>query len=278
MKAADLLAVPEGDITRKGLEMNIDIGLRYLAAWLDGLGCVPIYDLMEDAATAEISRAQLWQWAHHAGRMTDGVTLDVPVVLATIPVVLDRIKQELGAERFAASKFTAAGKLFEQMTEAKQMPEFLTSIAYAVDRLSLCSMLSECLLVTIEVANERLYEQCGKLDLAEYRRERRGSFGSIHALLNHILLGDRIWMSRFAGGGNTTPPLNTILFETLAELSAARSQEDASIEAFFEKVDDGFLTRPCATQIAGARIAWTQHRSPCCISLTTRRTIVARCM
>ena len=131
VKAADLLAVPEGDITRKGLEMNIDIGLRYLAAWLDGLGCVPIYDLMEDAATAEISRAQLWQWAHHAGRMTDGVTIDVPVVLATIPVVLDRIKKELGDERFAASKFTAAGKLFEQMTEAKQLPEFLTSVAYA---------------------------------------------------------------------------------------------------------------------------------------------------
>jgi malate synthase len=131
VKAADLLAVPEGDITRKGLEMNIDIGLRYLAAWLDGLGCVPIYDLMEDAATAEISRAQLWQWAHHAGRMTDGVTIDVPVVLATIPVVLDRIKKELGDERFAASKFTAAGKLFEQMTAAKEMPEFLTSIAYS---------------------------------------------------------------------------------------------------------------------------------------------------
>jgi malate synthase len=131
VKAADLLAVPDGDITRKGLEMNIDIGLRYLAAWLDGLGCVPIYDLMEDAATAEISRAQLWQWAHHAGRMTDGVTIDVPVVQATIPVVLDRIKKELGDERFAASKFAAAGKLFEQMTAAKEMPEFLTSIAYA---------------------------------------------------------------------------------------------------------------------------------------------------
>ncbi len=131
IQALDLLAVPEGEITRKGLEMNIDIGLRYLAAWLDGLGCVPIYDLMEDAATAEISRAQLWQWAHHGGHMTDGVTLDVPVVLATIPVVLDRIKQELGEQRFAASKFTAAAKLFEQMIEAKEMPEFLTSIAYA---------------------------------------------------------------------------------------------------------------------------------------------------
>ncbi len=93
------------------------------------------------------------------------------------------------------------------------------------------------------VANERLYEQCGKLELAEYRRERPGSFGSIHALLNHMLLGDRIWMSRFAGGGNTTPPLNTILFETFAELSAARIEQDAGIESFFEKVDDGFVSR-----------------------------------
>jgi malate synthase len=125
-----LLAVPEGEITRKGLEMNIDIGLRYLAAWLDGLGCVPIYDLMEDAATAEISRAQLWQWAHHGGRLSDGVTLDVPVVLSTIPLVLGRIHQELGEDRFAASKFTAAAKLFEQMIAAKQLPEFLTSVAY----------------------------------------------------------------------------------------------------------------------------------------------------
>src|ERR1700690_384581 len=130
IQASDLLAIPQGEITRKGLEMNIDIGLRYLAAWLDGLGCVPIYDLMEDAATAEISRAQLWQWAHHAGRMTDGVTLDVPIVLATLPVVLDRIRQELGDQRFAASKFTAAAKLFEQMIEAKELPEFLTSVAY----------------------------------------------------------------------------------------------------------------------------------------------------
>jgi malate synthase len=130
IQASDLMVIPDGDITRKGLEMNIDIGLRYLAAWLDGLGCVPIYDLMEDAATAEISRAQLWQWAHHGGCMTDGVTLDVPRVVSTMPVVLDRIEAELGGERFAASKFTAAAKLFEQMIEAKQLPEFLTSAAY----------------------------------------------------------------------------------------------------------------------------------------------------
>ena len=96
------------------------------------------------------------------------------------------------------------------------------------------------------IANERLYEQVGKLDVTEYRRERRGSFGSIHALLNHILVGDRIWMSRFAGGGKTTPPLNTILFETFAEINSARAKEDAGIEAFFEKVDAGFLTRQLA--------------------------------
>src|ERR1700744_3927831 len=130
VKAADLLAVPEGDITRKGLEMNIDIGLRERVPSRDGLDCVPIYNLMEDAATAEISRAQLWQWAHHAGKMTDGTVVDVAVVQKTIPVVLDRIQQELGEQRFAASKFTAAGKLFEEMTAAKDMPDFLTSIAY----------------------------------------------------------------------------------------------------------------------------------------------------
>ena len=96
------------------------------------------------------------------------------------------------------------------------------------------------------LANERLYEQVGKLDVTEYRRERRGSFGSIHALLNHTMVGDRIWMSRFAGGGKTTPPLNTILFETFAEINTARVEEDARIEELFEKVDGNFLTRPLA--------------------------------
>jgi uncharacterized damage-inducible protein DinB len=106
------------------------------------------------------------------------------------------------------------------------------------------------------VANAQLYEQVGKLDPAEYRRERRGSFGSIHALLNHILLGDRIWMSRFSGGGKTTPPLNAILFETFAEINSARAEEDAGIEAFFEKVGDDFLTR---------RLAYTNSRGKGCV-------------
>ena len=101
------------------------------------------------------------------------------------------------------------------------------------------------------VANERLYEQVGKLDVTEYRRERRGSFGSIHGLMNHTMVADRIWMSRFAGGGKTTPPLNTILFETFAGINSARAEEDAAIEAFFEKVGGDFLIR---------RLAYTNSR------------------
>ena len=96
------------------------------------------------------------------------------------------------------------------------------------------------------IANERLYEQCGQLDPVEYQKERRGSFGSIPGLLNHILLGDRIWMSRFAGGGNTTPPLNSILFDTFAELRPARAAQDREIEEFFAKIDDDFLRRQLA--------------------------------
>jgi uncharacterized damage-inducible protein DinB len=91
------------------------------------------------------------------------------------------------------------------------------------------------------VANGRLYEACARLDPMEYRRERAGSFGSIHGLLNHVLVGDRVWMSRFAGGGNATPALNTILFEDFAELRDARARQDAEIESFFAGVDGAFL-------------------------------------
>ena len=83
------------------------------------------------------------------------------------------------------------------------------------------------------IANERLYERCAELSDDEYRKQRAGSFGSIHGLLNHMLLGDRIWTSRFEGSGATTPPLNTVLFEDFSALRAARADQDARIEAFF---------------------------------------------
>lgn len=93
------------------------------------------------------------------------------------------------------------------------------------------------------IANERLYASCAELDEEEYRAQRRGSFGSIHRLLNHILLGDGIWMSRFEGRGKTTPPLNTVLFEDFAELRLARVEQDLAIERFFEEADDSFVGR-----------------------------------
>jgi uncharacterized damage-inducible protein DinB len=86
------------------------------------------------------------------------------------------------------------------------------------------------------IANERLYATCGQLDDAEYRKKRSGSFGGIHALLNHILLGDRIWMDRFEGRGGNTPALNTILFEEFSALPVARVEQDVRIEAFFESL------------------------------------------
>jgi uncharacterized damage-inducible protein DinB len=94
------------------------------------------------------------------------------------------------------------------------------------------------------LANQALYHQCALLEDAEYRRERKGSFGSIHKLLNHSLLADGIWMARFAGGGKTTPPLNTILFDSFAELRGARMIQDEAIESFFTKADEAFLGRP----------------------------------
>lgn len=92
------------------------------------------------------------------------------------------------------------------------------------------------------IANERLYESCARISDDEYRRQRAGSFGSIHALLNHGLLADRIWMSRFSGGGKTTPPLNTVLFEDFAALRSAREQDDLAMEEFFQNVTESFLT------------------------------------
>jgi uncharacterized damage-inducible protein DinB len=91
------------------------------------------------------------------------------------------------------------------------------------------------------IANERLYERCAQLDPVEYRKQRQGSFGSIHALLNHILLGDRIWMSRLEGGGRSTPALNTVLFEDLPELFSARKNLDVRIESFFAAATEDFL-------------------------------------
>ena len=96
------------------------------------------------------------------------------------------------------------------------------------------------------IANQRLFATVAELEDAEYRKQRAGSFGSIHGLLNHILLGDRIWMARFEGGGESTPRLSTVLFEEFPALRTAREAQDVVIESFFERMDSGFLARSFA--------------------------------
>ncbi|MGE0405439.1 MAG: malate synthase A [Candidatus Korobacteraceae bacterium] len=117
----DLLAVITGDITEDGLRLNIDVGLQYLEAWLGGLGCVPIYNLMEDAATAEICRAQVWQWVRHGAKLNDGR----PVTQEMVRQVVGEQKKKLGGKNMEL-----AAKLFEDMMTSAEFPEFLTLVAY----------------------------------------------------------------------------------------------------------------------------------------------------
>lgn len=129
--AQDLLAIPEGCITEAGLRINIDVGIQYLAAWLDGNGCVPIYNLMEDAATAEISRAQVWQWLHNPGVvLADGRSITPDLIQEMMPPILHHIKEMVGKERFNQGKYQKASKLFEQIVTGSTFTEFLTLPAY----------------------------------------------------------------------------------------------------------------------------------------------------
>ncbi len=128
--AADLLAVPVGDITEEGLKVNIDVGIQYLESWLMGNGCVPIYNLMEDAATAEISRTQVWQWLHHGAKLNTGRPITPALIRKTIAGQLEHIRAMAGDARYQAGQYPLAAQLFEQMMLADSLPEFLTLAAY----------------------------------------------------------------------------------------------------------------------------------------------------
>ncbi len=130
--AAQIVEVPKGDITEAGLRMNIRVGIQYLEAWLGGLGCVPLYNLMEDAATAEISRTQVWQWIHNSrGILKDGRKVTAELVRALIQEELLQIKKERGDDRYANGHFPAATKIFEDLVMNPRLEEFLTLKAYA---------------------------------------------------------------------------------------------------------------------------------------------------
>jgi malate synthase len=127
--AGDLLAVPSGDITEAGLAVNISVGIAYIEAWLRGTGCVPLNNLMEDAATAEISRAQVWQWLRHGATLKDGRVVDRALCEKLIADDLATNRQALG-DAFSRSKFEEAAKLFSELIFADEFPEFLTLPAY----------------------------------------------------------------------------------------------------------------------------------------------------
>jgi malate synthase len=128
--AADLLAAPKGTITDAGIRTNLSVGIQYLEAWFGGLGCVPLYNLMEDAATAEISRAQLWQWLHCGGRTEDGTMITPSHYDMLLGEVIAKIQSEVGDDRYSNGHFRTAAHMFAQMVKSPDLDEFLTLPAY----------------------------------------------------------------------------------------------------------------------------------------------------
>ncbi|AIZ64501.1 malate synthase [Hymenobacter sp. DG25B] len=129
--AADLVQAPEGTITEEGLKLNIDVAIQYIESWLRGNGCVPIYNLMEDAATAEISRAQVWQWVHTPGTtLTDGRAVTLDLYRSLVPGQLEKIKALVGEEQFEKGRYLEAARLFDRLVTSEKFVEFLTIPAY----------------------------------------------------------------------------------------------------------------------------------------------------
>jgi len=126
---ADLLRVPEGTRTEEGLRHSIRVSIQYLEAWMRGTGCVPLYNLMEDAATSEISRAQAWQWLHHKAQLTNGKVVTRELFGRLVEEEMARIRQEVGEARFPG-RFAEARAVFEKMSTSEKFEEFLTLPAY----------------------------------------------------------------------------------------------------------------------------------------------------
>jgi len=126
------LQPPTGSVTEAGLRGNISVGIQYLEAWLGGNGCVPLYNLMEDAATAEISRSQVWQWLKHGAKLADGRPIDGALYDELATQELARIEKEIGSARFQGGHFASATKLFSEMSKSAVIQDFLTLPAYEI--------------------------------------------------------------------------------------------------------------------------------------------------
>jgi malate synthase len=122
--------VPGGQITEEGLRLNVSVGIQYLASWLRGTGAAAINDLMEDAATAEISRSQVWQWARHGARTARGERITSEMVRRVIDEEIERLRSEWGKEAIDGGGFAKAADLFGRLALAEEFPRFLTIPAY----------------------------------------------------------------------------------------------------------------------------------------------------
>jgi malate synthase len=125
----DLLCVPEGTRTVDGLRHGLRVSVQYLESWLRGTGCVPLYNLMEDAATAEICRAQVWQWIRHKAALDDGQLLTAERFRGLLGAEVEQLRSELGP-RFERGRFAEAVALFDRLSTAPEFEEFLTLPAY----------------------------------------------------------------------------------------------------------------------------------------------------
>ncbi|MET0053683.1 MAG: malate synthase A, partial [Candidatus Thiodiazotropha sp. 6PLUC10] len=131
IKPADLLQVPDGEISEAGLRNNVSAALRYTAAWINGRGAVPIHHLMEDAATAEIARSQIWQWIRYPkGVLNDGRKVTYQLFDQIVDDELGEISREIGDLAFESGAFTQAAELLRQIVANDEFEEFLTIPAY----------------------------------------------------------------------------------------------------------------------------------------------------
>ena len=126
----DLLAVHDGTRTEEGLRTNIRVGIQYIEAWLRGNGAVPLYNLMEDAATAEISRTQVWQWIRYGAKLENGVAVTAEMVSELVDDEMAKLRDALGAETYDSGRFPEAIDLFRQLSTSAELKPFLTLPAY----------------------------------------------------------------------------------------------------------------------------------------------------
>jgi malate synthase len=130
IKRNDLLKKPEGELTEAGLRNNINVALGYTEAWINGNGCVPLHNLMEDAATAEISRTQVWQWLKYGATLSDGRKVTRELVLQVLDEEQAAYKQQLGDAKFYQGRFAEAAGIVARMSTAKECEAFLTLPGY----------------------------------------------------------------------------------------------------------------------------------------------------